>query len=214
MDEADRQRPPAGTYGRIALDVSRSNPNVVYAQIEAGDGTPMPGAARSGRRPKRPRRRGGRAGAPRSIRRAAAQRRRRAATAGRGTAAPAAAAAAAARRRLQLVQQRRPGAAARSRRAAPPRARSRLAAASSAPRTRASGWTHVSNCNSRPMYFSQIRVDPTNDKAVYVAGLPIGEVARRRQDVRDAGRGGRRTAIRATSISTRSGSIRRTRSTS
>src|SRR4030095_1944058 len=33
---------PPGTYGRIALDVSRSNPNVVYAQIEAGDvGTPI-----------------------------------------------------------------------------------------------------------------------------------------------------------------------------
>ncbi len=32
---------PPGTYGRIALDVSRSNPNVVYAQIEAGEtGTP------------------------------------------------------------------------------------------------------------------------------------------------------------------------------
>src|SRR6476660_2053726 len=28
---------PEGTYGRIALDVSRSNPNVVYAQIEAGN---------------------------------------------------------------------------------------------------------------------------------------------------------------------------------
>ncbi len=28
---------PPGTYGRIALDVSRSNPNVVYAQIEAAD---------------------------------------------------------------------------------------------------------------------------------------------------------------------------------
>jgi hypothetical protein len=28
---------PPGTYGRIALDVSRSNPNVVYAQIEAGE---------------------------------------------------------------------------------------------------------------------------------------------------------------------------------
>jgi photosystem II stability/assembly factor-like uncharacterized protein len=27
---------PPGTYGRIALDVARSNPNVVYAQIEAG----------------------------------------------------------------------------------------------------------------------------------------------------------------------------------
>src|SRR5579872_1551123 len=32
---------PPGTYGRIALDVSRSNPNVLYAQIEAGEtGTP------------------------------------------------------------------------------------------------------------------------------------------------------------------------------
>src|SRR5262245_23804311 len=32
---------PPGTYGRIALDLSRSNPNVVYAQIEAGEtGTP------------------------------------------------------------------------------------------------------------------------------------------------------------------------------
>ena len=28
---------PPGTYGRIALDVSRSNPNVVYVQIEAAD---------------------------------------------------------------------------------------------------------------------------------------------------------------------------------
>src|SRR5437660_921482 len=43
---------PPGTYGRIALDVSRSNPNVIYAQVEAGEvGGPMltpatePGAA-------------------------------------------------------------------------------------------------------------------------------------------------------------------------
>src|SRR5262245_44898778 len=28
---------PPGTYGRIALDVSRSNPNVIYAQIQAGE---------------------------------------------------------------------------------------------------------------------------------------------------------------------------------
>ena len=44
--EDDRRRPswtkitgnglPGGTFGRIALDVARSNPNVVYAQIEAG----------------------------------------------------------------------------------------------------------------------------------------------------------------------------------
>jgi photosystem II stability/assembly factor-like uncharacterized protein len=33
---------PAGTYGRIALDVSRSNPSVVYVQIEAGEvGRPL-----------------------------------------------------------------------------------------------------------------------------------------------------------------------------
>jgi photosystem II stability/assembly factor-like uncharacterized protein len=36
-------------------------------------------------------------------------------------------------------------------------------------------WTHVSNCNARPMYFSQIRVDPSNDKTIYVAGLPVAK---------------------------------------
>src|SRR5262245_5713416 len=41
---------PPGTYGRIALDVSRSNPNVVYAQIEAGqDNQPLPQGGRGGR---------------------------------------------------------------------------------------------------------------------------------------------------------------------
>src|SRR5439155_8172620 len=34
---------PAGAYGRIAIDVSRSSPNVVYAQIETG--TPGTGNA-------------------------------------------------------------------------------------------------------------------------------------------------------------------------
>ena len=33
-------------------------------------------------------------------------------------------------------------------------------------------WRIVSNCNSRPMYFSQVRVDPTNANTVYVSGLP------------------------------------------
>ena len=30
----------------------------------------------------------------------------------------------------------------------------------------------MSNCNARPMYFSQVRVDPTNPNTVYVSGLP------------------------------------------
>ena len=33
-------------------------------------------------------------------------------------------------------------------------------------------WTLMSNCNARPMYFSQVRVDPTNPNTVYVSGLP------------------------------------------
>ena len=36
-------------------------------------------------------------------------------------------------------------------------------------------WTFVSNCNSRPMYFSQLRVDPQNPNTVYVAGLPVAK---------------------------------------
>ena len=32
-------------------------------------------------------------------------------------------------------------------------------------------WTHVSNENQRPMYFSQIRVDPNNPDVVYVGGV-------------------------------------------
>ncbi|MEO6876862.1 MAG: hypothetical protein ABI205_00170, partial [Gemmatimonadaceae bacterium] len=35
-------------------------------------------------------------------------------------------------------------------------------------------WTAVSNCNARSMYFSQIRVDPTNDNTLYVAGVHPG----------------------------------------
>src|SRR4029078_8887499 len=36
-------------------------------------------------------------------------------------------------------------------------------------------WAQMSNCNSRPMYFSQIRVDPGNDKNIFVAGLPVAK---------------------------------------
>lgn len=34
-------------------------------------------------------------------------------------------------------------------------------------------WRKMSNVNPRPMYFSQIRVDPTNDLRVYVGGVQI-----------------------------------------
>ena len=41
----------------------------------------------------------------------------------------------------------------------------------------------MSNENQRPMYFSQIRVDPNNPDVVYVGGVDADEVDRRRQDV-------------------------------
>ena len=68
-------------------------------------------------------------------------------------------------------------------------------------------WTFMSNQNQRPMYFSQIRVDPVNDQKIFVGGNPGADVAGRRQDV-DA----RHTA--RTPITTPSGSIPRIRASS
>src|SRR5262249_38583727 len=36
-------------------------------------------------------------------------------------------------------------------------------------------WTQMTQCNARPMYFSQLRIDPSNDKTIYVAGLPVAK---------------------------------------
>ncbi len=129
---------------------------------------------------------------------------------------------------VRLVQQRRSGEGL-SRRARRRRRRPRRAAAAAGwtppaldPKkggvfrsdNKGQSWTLVSNCNARPMYFSQLRVDPTNDKTIYVAGLPVAKSldgGKTFATLDDAGGNGDR---RATSISTRSGSIRRTRSTS
>ena len=34
-------------------------------------------------------------------------------------------------------------------------------------------WTRINSVNPRPMYFSQIRVDPSDDKYVYVLGIAL-----------------------------------------
>jgi photosystem II stability/assembly factor-like uncharacterized protein len=36
-------------------------------------------------------------------------------------------------------------------------------------------WKLMSNCEARPMYFSQLRVDPENDNNIYVGGLPVAK---------------------------------------
>ena len=172
---------PPGTYGRIALDVSRSNPNVVYVQIEAGQvGQPRttppvdPGGA-SEVTPTPP---GTPTPPPVTPQAAAAQQ------GGRGAA-----------------QAQQPGGGGQGRgggydwcnNGGPGRGFGRGGGrggeqAAPAPQTpppldvarggvfrsedKGATFTLVSNCNSRPMYFSQLRVDPSNDKTVYVAGLP------------------------------------------
>jgi len=105
---------PTGSMGRIGLDFSRSNPNVLYAQIETTpDDQPAQPAPQGGRR-------GGGGGGG-----------------GGGGQEP-------------------------------------------APDARVSGiwrsankgqtWQFASNQNNRPMYYSQIRVDPNNENVVYVGG--------------------------------------------
>ena len=135
---------PPGAYGRIAVDVARSNPKVVYAQIE-NDGadsisTVLGGAGGGGGRggfdwcsnggPNKGFGGGGGGG---------------------GGGVVAAAAQADSARKAPLLSAYRPG----------------LYRSENKGKT----WTLVSNCNGRPMYFSNIRVDPTNDKTIYLANV-------------------------------------------
>jgi photosystem II stability/assembly factor-like uncharacterized protein len=116
---------PGGLMGRIGLDVSRSNPNVVYAQIELGaSGGPGAGFGPGGPGGAGPGGGGGGQGA------------------GRG-------------------QQERP----------PDPTRSGVWRSSDKGKT----WQFMSNENNRPMYYSQIRVDPNNENIVYTGGLNFSQ---------------------------------------
>ncbi|MEW6209879.1 MAG: hypothetical protein AB1631_16055 [Acidobacteriota bacterium] len=115
---------PAGLLGRIGLDVSRSNPNVVYAQIEVGaspgtgGGVATPGG---GRGP------GGQAG-----------------------------------QQPGQQQQQQPPAPADATKSGVWRSNDK-----------GKTWQVMSNNNNRPMYYSQIRVDPRNDQIIYTCGAPF-----------------------------------------
>ena len=189
---------PPGTYGRIALDVSRSNPNVVYAQIEAGDvGKPVrtgPGddlAAASEATP------AGAAAIPQPAGGAQpAQQGAAGAQGARGAAQPPAQTGAAQPpvqtggrgggrgNAYNWCNNAGPGQGFPIGRfggppdQAPPRVPPKLDPADGGvfrSEDKGKTWTLVSNCNSRPMYFSQLRVDPSNDKTIYVAGLPVAK---------------------------------------
>ncbi|HET7695274.1 MAG TPA: hypothetical protein VFK57_06160 [Vicinamibacterales bacterium] len=184
---------PPGTYGRIALDVSRSNPNVVYVQIEAGQvGQPLttPGVQQSAATEATP------AGAAAVVPPVTAPAQPPTPTpppAGRGRAAgvppqpgttqPGGGRAGGAGRgqAYNWCNNAGPGRGfpigrgGQTAQGDPPTVPPLDPARGGVFRSENKGqsWTLVSNCNARPMYFSQVRVDPANDRTVYVAGLPI-----------------------------------------
>ncbi len=163
-------KPKDGIYGRIAISIFRANPKIIYAQVEAGasGGTGAGTGADGGPA------RGGRGGAadPAAVRGESPHPRRSAERGG----------------------SRQP--AERFRRGGGGGGRGR--GANAPPDPNGSGvfrsddggktWTFMSNQNQRPMYFSQIRVDPVNDQKLFVGGNAGADVHRWRQDLDSAHR--------------------------
>jgi hypothetical protein len=123
---------PRGTLGRIALDICKTNPNVIYAQIEAAPDKET-GAALD--QPAAPAAGGGRGG--------------------RGGGGGAGGGGGGGGRGGGGVAQ-------------PPDPQSDGVWRSL---DKGKTWTFMSNQNQRPMYFSQIRVDPNRPDTVYVGGV-------------------------------------------
>ena len=177
---------PPGTYGRIALDVSRSNPSVVYAQIEAGEtGKPEPTPARDVEGATEQTPPGAAAVAPPGGRAGEAG---RAGQAGRAGPPPAPAAEAGGRggpsfdwcnnggptKGYVAGRGAAPGPQQPPAGWKPPELDAKKSGVFRSD-NKGQSWTAVSNCNARPMYFSQLRVDPGTDKTIYVAGLPVAK---------------------------------------
>ena len=167
---------PSGTMGRIALDVGRSNPNVVYAQIEVRNlAAQVAQGGRGGGRGA-----GGAGGAnpattaledlPDSVRtrlfamfQQPGMTTERLDSAARAMGVPPGLIA-------QAMAGRGGGGGGRGGPPAPPDpTRDGVWRSDDKGRT----WRFMSNNNNRPMYFSQIRVDPTNDQHIWTAGLPM-----------------------------------------
>lgn len=161
---------PPGTYGRIALGVSASSPNVVYAQVEAGESnTPLGAGPQNPIATETVAGGGGGAGG------------------GRGgfdwcnnggpTGGFPAAAASGAGAGARAGRGGRGAVPAETTVTTPPAPPVLEAARGGVFRSdnRGRSFTLITNCNARPMYFSQLRVDPTNPNTIYVAGLPVAK---------------------------------------
>lgn len=156
---------PEGIIGRIGLDICRTKPNVIVAQFEVGasggtgarvtaDGKEMlPGQGSGGGAPggegAAAVAAGGRAGAAAT-----------GAAGGRGTGGG---------RRGQQAGAAAPAAGAQPAQPVPPDPkRTGVWRSDDGGKT----WKVVSNETDRPMYYSQVRIDPNNDQVIYMGGAP------------------------------------------
>jgi photosystem II stability/assembly factor-like uncharacterized protein len=144
---------PGGTWGRVAVDVARSNPNIVYAQVENdGSDSASTGAARGAAPAAAPAEGapagggGGRGGYDWCTNGGPGRGWGRGGGAGGGGGAP-----------VDTMQ--------------PPPALSKARPGLYRSQDKGRSWTLVSNCNGRPMYFSQVRVDPTNANTLYLGNV-------------------------------------------
>jgi photosystem II stability/assembly factor-like uncharacterized protein len=160
LDGAGWPKPKDGLYGRIAISLARSKPGVIYAQVEAGASGGTGGGTTAEGGPAR----GGRGGVASES--AAAE-----AAAPSGAAPPAGAAPATPGAPAPTAGAPVAGGGGRGGRgpAAPPDPnKSGVFRSDDGGKT----WTFLSNQNDRPMYFSQIRVDPNDDQKIFVGGNP------------------------------------------
>jgi photosystem II stability/assembly factor-like uncharacterized protein len=135
---------PEEMLGRIGIDLARSNPNVIYAQIEVGTSAGTGGGEEQTGTPEEQAGRGR-----------------------QGQGQPG-----------QAGQQGQPGQPGQAGQTGQPGQQANLP-----PDPKRSGvwrsddkgktWQLVSNNNNRPVYYSQIRVDPKNEKIVYTGGAPF-----------------------------------------
>jgi len=149
-------KPKDGIYGRIAMSIFRAKPSTIYAQVEAGASGGTGGGTTAEGGPAR----GGRGGA--------AGESAAAGEAG-GAAGGGAAGAAGAGGRGAGGGGGGGGRGNNGIPAGPPNPN-----ASGVFRSDDGGktWSFMSNQDERPMYFSQIRVDPVNDQKIFVGGNP------------------------------------------
>jgi photosystem II stability/assembly factor-like uncharacterized protein len=152
-----------GIYGRIAISVFHARPSIIYAQVEVGASGGTGGGTAADGGPAR----GGRGGPANES--AAAE-----SAAPGGVAPPGGAAAAGNAVGAATAETGRGRGGGRSGPSTPPDPNgSGVFRSDDGGKT----WTFVSNQNQRPMYFSQIRVDPSNDQKLFAGGNP-GQVSR------------------------------------